>query len=42
LHLGDVDIALDIDPYDFAVRVDFGDGRPVARVEKASATSGDG
>jgi hypothetical protein len=29
----DVDIALDIDRYDFAVRVDFENGRPVAQVE---------
>ncbi|HEY2529311.1 MAG TPA: hypothetical protein VE251_10560 [Xanthobacteraceae bacterium] len=29
-----VDIALGIDRYDFAVRVDFEDGRPVARVER--------
>jgi 2-phosphosulfolactate phosphatase len=34
LHPEDVDIALDIDRYDFAVRVDFEDGRPVARMEK--------
>ena len=33
LHPADVDIALDIDRYDFAVRVDFEDGRPVARIE---------
>lgn len=42
LHPEDVDIALDIDLYDFAVRVEFENGRPVARVEKASATIGDG
>jgi 2-phosphosulfolactate phosphatase len=36
LHPEDVDIALDIDRYDFAVRVEFENGRPVARVEKAS------
>jgi hypothetical protein len=35
LHPEDVDIALDIDRYDFAVRVDLGDGRPVARVWKS-------
>jgi 2-phosphosulfolactate phosphatase len=29
----DVDIALDIDRYDFAVRVNFENGRPVAQVE---------
>jgi 2-phosphosulfolactate phosphatase len=33
LHPEDVDIALDIDRYDFALRVDFDDGRPVARIE---------
>jgi 2-phosphosulfolactate phosphatase len=32
-HPEDVDIALDIDRYDFAVRVEFEDGRPVARKE---------
>jgi 2-phosphosulfolactate phosphatase len=36
LHPEDVDIALDIDRYDFVVRVEFENGRPVARVEKAS------
>ena len=34
LHPEDVDIALDIDRYDFAVRVEYEDGRPVARAEK--------
>jgi 2-phosphosulfolactate phosphatase len=34
LHPEDVDIALDIDRYDFAVRVDFEDGLPVARIER--------
>jgi 2-phosphosulfolactate phosphatase len=34
LHPEDVDIALDIDRYDFAIRVEFEDGRPVARVER--------
>ena len=34
LHTEDVDIALDIDRYDFSVRVEFKDGRPVARTEK--------
>jgi 2-phosphosulfolactate phosphatase len=34
LHPKDVDIALDIDRYDFTVRVEFEDGRPVARMEK--------
>jgi 2-phosphosulfolactate phosphatase len=33
LHPGDLDIALDIDRFDFAVRVDLEDGRPVARIE---------
>jgi hypothetical protein len=33
LHREDVDIALDIDRYDFAVRVNFEDGRLVARIE---------
>jgi 2-phosphosulfolactate phosphatase len=36
LHPADVDIALDIDRYDFAIRVEFEDGRPVARVQKAA------
>jgi hypothetical protein len=36
LHPEDVDIALDIDRYNFAVRVEFENGRPVVRVEKAS------
>jgi 2-phosphosulfolactate phosphatase len=30
LHPEDLDIALDVDRYDFAIRVDFDDGRPVA------------
>ena len=34
LHPEDVDIALDIDRYDFAVRVEFANGRPVARMER--------
>jgi 2-phosphosulfolactate phosphatase len=34
LHPEDVDIALDIDRYDFAIRVEFENGRPVARVER--------
>ena len=38
LHSEDVDIALDIDRYDFAVRVDFEDGRPVARIETPAVT----
>lgn len=35
LHPQDVDIALDIDRYDFAIRVQFEDGRPVGRIEKS-------
>jgi 2-phosphosulfolactate phosphatase len=31
-HPGDLDIALDIDRYDFAIRVTLEDGRPVARI----------
>ena len=34
LHREDVDTALDIDRYDFAVRVEFEDGLPVARMER--------
>jgi hypothetical protein len=34
LHPEDVDIALDIDRYDFAGRVEFDNGRPVARMER--------
>ena len=34
LHPEDVDIAPDIDRYDFAVGVEFENGRPVARVER--------
>jgi len=37
LHPEDVDIALDIDRYDFAIRVEFGNGRPIARMEKPTA-----
>jgi len=33
LHPGDLDIALDVDRYDFAIRVTLEDGRPVARIE---------
>ena len=33
LHPGDLEIALDIDRYDFAVRITEEDGRPVARKE---------
>jgi 2-phosphosulfolactate phosphatase len=36
LATGDVGIALDIDRYDFAVRVALEDGRPVGRIERAS------
>jgi 2-phosphosulfolactate phosphatase len=41
LHPEDVDIALDIDRFDFALRVEFEDGRPVARMERPAATVGD-
>jgi len=34
LHPEDVDIALDIDRHDFAIRVQIEDGRPVAWIEK--------
>ena len=34
LHPEDVEIALDIDRYDFAIWVQFEDGRPVGRMEK--------
>jgi 2-phosphosulfolactate phosphatase len=34
LHPGDLDITLDISRYDFAVRVEIEDGRPVARMER--------
>jgi len=34
LHPEDADIALDIDRYDFAIRVEYEDGRPVARIER--------
>jgi 2-phosphosulfolactate phosphatase len=37
LHSEDVDIALDIDRYDFAVRVEFEGGSPVARIETPAA-----
>jgi len=30
----DVDIALDTDRYNFAIRIEFEDGRPVARMER--------
>jgi 2-phosphosulfolactate phosphatase len=34
LHPQDVDIALDLDRFDFAIRVEIEDGRPVARIER--------
>jgi 2-phosphosulfolactate phosphatase len=34
LNPGDLDIALDIDRYDFAIRVCLEEGRPVARIER--------
>ena len=34
LHPEDVDIALDVDRYDFAVRVEIEDERPIARMEQ--------
>lgn len=36
LHPEDVEIALYIDQYDFAVRVELEDGRPVARMERTA------
>jgi 2-phosphosulfolactate phosphatase len=39
LHPEDVDIALDIDRHDFAVRVEFEDERPVARMERPETTN---
>jgi 2-phosphosulfolactate phosphatase len=36
LHPEDVEIALDIDRYDFAVRVELKDGRPVACMERTA------
>jgi 2-phosphosulfolactate phosphatase len=36
---GDLAIALDIDRYDFAIRVDVQDNRPVARIDRAVDTS---
>jgi 2-phosphosulfolactate phosphatase len=35
LHLEDVDIALDIDRYDFAIRVEYEGDRPMARIENS-------
>lgn len=34
MHIEDIDIALDIGRYDFAIRVEMEDGRPVARMER--------
>ena len=34
LHTEDLDIALDVDRYDFAIKVTLDDGRPVARMER--------
>jgi 2-phosphosulfolactate phosphatase len=36
LHPEDLEIALDIDRYDFAINVTMEDGRPVGRVERAA------
>jgi hypothetical protein len=41
LHPEDVAIALDIDRYDFAITVEFENGRAVARVERPVARGGD-
>jgi 2-phosphosulfolactate phosphatase len=38
LHPEDVDIALDIDRYNFAIRIEFKDRRPVAHMEKAASS----
>jgi 2-phosphosulfolactate phosphatase len=38
LHPEDVDIALNVDRYDFAIRVEFENGRPVARAETPAVT----
>jgi 2-phosphosulfolactate phosphatase len=38
LHPEDVEIAVDTDRYNFAVRVNFEDGRPVARIETPTVT----
>ena len=38
-HLLHVGIALDIDHYDFAVKIDFEDGRPPARIEQPAVTT---
>jgi 2-phosphosulfolactate phosphatase len=39
LHVEDLDIALDIDRYDFAIRVTMEDGLPVARMERSGRQS---
>ena len=39
LHPEDADIALDIDRYDFAVRVEFENARPIARIETPAAAT---
>jgi 2-phosphosulfolactate phosphatase len=39
LHPGDLEIALDVDRYDFAVRITKEDGRPVARMERYVLTN---
>jgi 2-phosphosulfolactate phosphatase len=39
LHPEDVAIALDIDRYDFAVKLNFEDGRPFARIETPAVTT---
>lgn len=40
LHPQDVDIALDIDRFDFAIRVSIEDGRPVGRMETVARCQG--
>jgi 2-phosphosulfolactate phosphatase len=42
LHPEDVDIALDIDRYDFAMRVEFENGRPIARMKGQPDKEGGG
>ena len=39
LHPEDVDCDVDIDRYDFAIRVEFEEGRPVARMETSAMVS---
>jgi 2-phosphosulfolactate phosphatase len=36
LHPEDIEIALDVDRYDFAIRVQIEDGRPVGCMEKSA------